>query len=281
MTGRVKSSSASARPGWVTTSSSRSSSVTAIPAPVRWSWPTPSSPPSAACTGLRGRRPTTSAACRESGAPGPRNSSLRSRPAGARSCARAASASQILAAIDAAQLLVPQFGALPVEHFGLLLLDTKHRVTRTTLLSVGTLDASIVHPREVFRAATSGGAAAIVLFHNHPVRRSGAQRGRHRADQAPDPRRRSDGDQRAGSRHRRGEPLRQPARAGGFRVVGSLQFAVGYDWRHEAAEPVDYRERTNRDREPRTANCKLQTANCKLQTTRCYTSTASPARRAT
>jgi DNA repair protein RadC len=75
---------------------------------------------------------------------------------------------QILAAVDAAQLLVPQFGALPVEHFGLLLLDTKHRVIRTTLLSVGTLDASIVHPREVFRAAAIGGAAALVLFHNHP-----------------------------------------------------------------------------------------------------------------
>jgi DNA repair protein RadC len=75
---------------------------------------------------------------------------------------------QILCAVDAAQLLVPQFGALPVEHFGLLLLDTKHRVIRTTLLSVGTLDASIVHPREVFRAAASAGAAAILLFHNHP-----------------------------------------------------------------------------------------------------------------
>ena len=75
---------------------------------------------------------------------------------------------QIRAAVDAAQLLVPQFGALPVEHFGLLLLDTKHRVTRTTLVSVGTLDASIVHPREVFRAAAIAGAAAIVLFHNHP-----------------------------------------------------------------------------------------------------------------
>jgi DNA repair protein RadC len=75
---------------------------------------------------------------------------------------------QILAALDAAQILVPQFGTLPVEHFGVLLLDTKHRVTRTTLLSVGTLDTSIVHPREVFRAATAGGAAAIVVFHNHP-----------------------------------------------------------------------------------------------------------------
>lgn len=75
---------------------------------------------------------------------------------------------QILTAIDAAQILVPQFGALPVEHFGILLLDTKHRVTRVALISVGTLDASVVHPREVFRAATSGGASAIVIFHNHP-----------------------------------------------------------------------------------------------------------------
>ncbi len=50
----------------------------------------------------------------------------------------------------------------------MVLLDTKHRVLRTTVLSVGTLDASIVHPREVFREAVAGGAAAIVLFHNHP-----------------------------------------------------------------------------------------------------------------
>jgi DNA repair protein RadC len=75
---------------------------------------------------------------------------------------------QILSAVDAARLLVPQFGALPVEQFGVLLLDTKHRVVRITRLSVGTLDASIVHPRVVFRAATAAGAAALVLFHNHP-----------------------------------------------------------------------------------------------------------------
>jgi DNA repair protein RadC len=69
---------------------------------------------------------------------------------------------------DAAEFLVPQFGTRPVEQFGVVLLDTKHRLLRTTLLSVGTLDASIVHPREVFRAAASAGAAALVLFHNHP-----------------------------------------------------------------------------------------------------------------
>ena len=75
---------------------------------------------------------------------------------------------QILTALDAARILAPQFGTQPVEQFGVLLLDTKHRVLRTTRLSVGTLDASIVHPREVFRAAASAGAAALVLFHNHP-----------------------------------------------------------------------------------------------------------------
>jgi DNA repair protein RadC len=75
---------------------------------------------------------------------------------------------QITSARDAAELLLPQFGNRPVEHFGVVLLDTKHRVLRSTLLSVGTLDTSVVHPREVFREATRGGAAAIVLFHNHP-----------------------------------------------------------------------------------------------------------------
>ena len=63
---------------------------------------------------------------------------------------------------------MPQFGNRPVEQFGVVLLDTKHRVLRSTVLSVGTLDASIVHPREVFREAARGGAASIVLFHNHP-----------------------------------------------------------------------------------------------------------------
>ena len=55
-----------------------------------------------------------------------------------------------------------------MEQFGVVLLDTKHRVLRTTVLSIGTLDASIVHPREIFREAALGGAAALVLFHNHP-----------------------------------------------------------------------------------------------------------------
>jgi DNA repair protein RadC len=75
---------------------------------------------------------------------------------------------QFMTAREVAEFLVPQFGTRPVEQFGVILLDTKHRLLRTTVLSVGTLDASIVHPREVFRAAASAGAAALVLFHNHP-----------------------------------------------------------------------------------------------------------------
>ena len=67
-----------------------------------------------------------------------------------------------------AEYLLPQYGNRRVEQFGVVLLDTKQRVLRTTVLSIGTLDASIVHPREVFREAVAGGAASIVLFHNHP-----------------------------------------------------------------------------------------------------------------
>lgn len=69
---------------------------------------------------------------------------------------------------EAAGYLLPRFGARPVEQFGLVLLDSKHRVTQTKVLVSGTLNSSIVEPREVFREAALGSAAAIVVFHNHP-----------------------------------------------------------------------------------------------------------------
>ena len=49
-----------------------------------------------------------------------------------------------------------------------MLLDGRHRVIRHALISQGTLTASLVHPREVFRPALREPAAAIVLVHNHP-----------------------------------------------------------------------------------------------------------------
>jgi DNA repair protein RadC len=67
-----------------------------------------------------------------------------------------------------AEYLLPLYGAAPVEQFGVVLLDTKRRVIRTRVVSVGTLDASVVHPREVFREAVAANAAVLVLFHNHP-----------------------------------------------------------------------------------------------------------------
>jgi DNA repair protein RadC len=75
---------------------------------------------------------------------------------------------QIRSPRDAAAYLLPTFGARPVEHFGVVLLDAKHRVLRTTVLSVGTLNSTVVEPRDVFREAMLGGAAAVVVFHNHP-----------------------------------------------------------------------------------------------------------------
>jgi len=69
---------------------------------------------------------------------------------------------------QAAALLMPTFGGRAVEQFGVVLLDTKHRVLRTTVLTVGTLNSASIEPRDVFREATLGGAAALVVFHNHP-----------------------------------------------------------------------------------------------------------------
>jgi DNA repair protein RadC len=69
---------------------------------------------------------------------------------------------------EIAAYLTPQYSSSSVEQFGVLLLDTKHRLIRSKIVAVGSLDSSIAHPREVFREATISAASAIVLFHNHP-----------------------------------------------------------------------------------------------------------------
>ena len=69
---------------------------------------------------------------------------------------------------EAAAYLLPAFGSRPVEQFGVVLLDTKHRVLRTTVVAVGTLNTTVVQPRDVFREAVLGAAASVVVFHNHP-----------------------------------------------------------------------------------------------------------------
>jgi DNA repair protein RadC len=54
------------------------------------------------------------------------------------------------------------------EEFHALLLNTQHRVIRDVLVTRGILDASLIHPREVFRSAIVESAAGIILVHNHP-----------------------------------------------------------------------------------------------------------------
>jgi len=62
----------------------------------------------------------------------------------------------------------PEFRDLRQERFAVVLLDARHRVMRTEIVSQGTLTASLVHPREVFQPAILHSAASVVLVHNHP-----------------------------------------------------------------------------------------------------------------
>lgn len=69
---------------------------------------------------------------------------------------------------DAAHYAMPRLRFESKEHFAVLLLNTKNHVLAMPVISVGTLSASIVHPREVFQAAISHAAASMILVHNHP-----------------------------------------------------------------------------------------------------------------
>jgi DNA repair protein RadC len=69
---------------------------------------------------------------------------------------------------DVAGLLMNEMRYLDREHFRVLLLNTKNHVLQSCLISVGSLNSSLVHPREVFKFAIKHSAAAIILCHNHP-----------------------------------------------------------------------------------------------------------------
>jgi len=61
-----------------------------------------------------------------------------------------------------------EFGRLDREMFIALLLDGKNQVLGFNVVSVGSLTATLVHPREVFKPAILANAAALILVHNHP-----------------------------------------------------------------------------------------------------------------
>ena len=60
------------------------------------------------------------------------------------------------------------FDGLDCEEFHILCLDTKNKINGIFRITRGTLDASLVHPREVFKAAIQCNASSIILVHNHP-----------------------------------------------------------------------------------------------------------------
>ncbi|MFX4261600.1 RadC family protein [Pelotomaculum propionicicum] len=69
---------------------------------------------------------------------------------------------------DAASLVMEEMRHFDREHFRAILLNTKNQVIGTDKVSVGTLNSSAVHPRELFRNAIKRGAASVILVHNHP-----------------------------------------------------------------------------------------------------------------
>ena len=69
---------------------------------------------------------------------------------------------------DVARLVRGRLAGEKREHFLALLLDTKGQLIRVAQVSVGSLDSSIVHPREVFKEAVSASAASVIFVHNHP-----------------------------------------------------------------------------------------------------------------
>ena len=71
-------------------------------------------------------------------------------------------------AADVFAHLGPSMADAQQETFIAILLDTKNRMFETVVVSLGTLDASLVHPRDTFRQAVKTSAAAIIVVHNHP-----------------------------------------------------------------------------------------------------------------
>ncbi len=69
---------------------------------------------------------------------------------------------------DVVELCAQQLRGLDREHFWCLALNTKNRLLRMSEVSVGSLNASIVHPRELFKDAVRSSAASVVVVHNHP-----------------------------------------------------------------------------------------------------------------
>ena len=74
----------------------------------------------------------------------------------------------IKSAKDVYKYCSPKLNGTDKEHFMILHLDTRNRVIKDEIVSVGTLNSSLIHPREVFKSAIKESANAVILVHNHP-----------------------------------------------------------------------------------------------------------------
>ena len=81
---------------------------------------------------------------------------------------RTSSRPEVSTPSDVVALCGPQMRGVDKEHFWALALNTKNRLLKIVEVSVGSLNASIVHPRELFKDAVLASAASIVVVHNHP-----------------------------------------------------------------------------------------------------------------
>lgn len=75
---------------------------------------------------------------------------------------------QIRSPLDCAEYIAEEVKSLEQEHFIGIYLDTKNRILAKKTLFIGSLNRSLVHPREIFKEALKHGTASIILVHNHP-----------------------------------------------------------------------------------------------------------------
>ena len=69
---------------------------------------------------------------------------------------------------DIAKYYISRLKDLKKEHFIAVFLDSKNKIIKDEVISIGTLNSSLVHPREVFKEAIKNSANSIILVHNHP-----------------------------------------------------------------------------------------------------------------
>lgn len=83
-------------------------------------------------------------------------------------CFESRNLKKIKSSKDAVSLLKSELSTLNKEHFRCLYLDSRNNLIRNETVSIGSLNASLIHPREIFKIALMESASAIILVHNHP-----------------------------------------------------------------------------------------------------------------